>query len=105
MLRAHTKHHSKIIHILENIFSKNICDSFKGSINPVNIDNVVVFPAPLCPKRANIYPLYIVKLAPLTAILFPKYFFKFFIERHSFFFSCLFKDSETGSKFLGFNVV
>ena len=37
------------------------------SNKPVNIDRVDVFPAPLCPKSAYIYPVYIVKLIFLTA--------------------------------------
>jgi len=73
-----------------------------GSINPVNIDNVVVFPAPLCPKSANIYPLYIVRSNPFTAFLSPNYFFKFLIFKQSLFCSCFFKESYTSSKFLGF---
>lgn len=74
----------------------------EGSINPVSIDKVVVFPAPLWPSKANIYPLYIFKLTPFTAALLPNFFFKFLIIKHSLFFSCFFKVSVTGSKFLGF---
>ena len=36
---------------------------------PVRIDIVVVFPAPLCPSKAKICPLYIVNETSLTASL------------------------------------
>lgn len=39
-----------------------------GSISPVNILIVVVFPAPLCPNSAKIYPLYMVILSLNTAV-------------------------------------
>ena len=64
-----------------------------GSINPVNIDSVVVFPAPLWPSSANICPLYRVKSNPFTAILSPKFFLSYLIIRHSFCVSYYFKDS------------
>ena len=50
-----------------------------GLRSPVSIDKVVVFPAPLCPKSANICPLYIVMFTPLTASLSPNLLTKFFI--------------------------
>ena len=40
-----------------------------ASINPVRMEIVVVFPAPLCPKSANICPWYIVNESPSTAFL------------------------------------
>ena len=55
-----------------------------GLRSPVSNDRVVVFPAPLCPKRANICPLYIVMLTPLTATLSPNFFTKFLIYKHCF---------------------
>ena len=56
----------------------------EGSIKPVSIDKVVVLPAPLCPRRAKIYPLYIVMLVPLTAILSPNFLTRFLICKHCF---------------------
>jgi hypothetical protein len=47
----------------------------------------------LCPKSANIYPLYIVRSNPFTAFLSPNYFFKFLIFKQSLFCSCFFKES------------
>ena len=38
------------------------------SIRPVSIEIVVVFPAPLCPSKAVIYPSYISKFKSSTAL-------------------------------------
>jgi hypothetical protein len=61
-----------------------------GCKSPVNIERVVVLPAPLCPNKAKIYPLYIVISTPFTAVKSPKDFTRFLILRHSLFFSYLF---------------
>lgn len=73
-----------------------------AGIRPVNMDKVVVLPAPLCPKSAKIYPLYMVMLVPFTATLSPNLFTSPQILRHSLFDSCLFKESGIISKFRGF---
>ena len=39
--------------------------------NPVSMDIRVVFPAPLCPSRAVIWPSYMFSDTPLTATFFP----------------------------------
>jgi hypothetical protein len=41
----------------------------EGYNKPVNIEIVVVLPAPLCPSKAKICPLYIVNEASETATL------------------------------------
>jgi hypothetical protein len=69
---------------------------------PVNIDKVVVLPAPLWPKRAKIYPLYIVIFIPLTATLVPNLLIRPLIFKHSLFASYLFKESGITSKFFYF---
>lgn len=92
--------------IFSNIFfPKTLALPYCGSINPVSIDKVVVFPAPLWPRSANIYPLYIVKSTPFTAILFPNFFFKSLIIKHSLFFSYFLRESATGSKFFEFKII
>ena len=48
--------------------------------NPVSMEIVVVFPAPLCPSRTEISLLYNENDIPFTAFIpFEKDFFKFFI--------------------------
>ena len=47
-----------------------------GSTPPVNICIVVVFPAPLCPKRAVISPRYISTVSPSTALTSVPYTFR-----------------------------
>ena len=47
--------------------------------SPVSIEMVVVFPAPLCPSKANICPLYIDTFEFSTATFSPKVFLKHFI--------------------------
>ena len=43
----------------------------EGGNKPVNIDIVVVFPAPLCPRRAVIWPLKMLSESSSTATLDP----------------------------------
>ncbi len=74
---------------------------FVGSISPVNIEIAVVLPAPLCPRRAKIWPEYIVKSIPFTATFYPKVFPNPLILRHSLSYSYLFRNSGMASKFLG----
>lgn len=50
------------------------------SIRPVNKLIVVVLPDPLCPNKQKIFLLYKFKVNPLTALVFPKYFFKLLIS-------------------------
>lgn len=73
-----------------------------GSNNPVSIDMVVVLPAPLWPRSANIYPLYIVMLVLSTATLVPNSFLSPLILRHSLLTSYLLRISGTASKSSGF---
>ena len=44
----------------------------EGGYKPVNIDIVVVFPAPLCPSRAVIWPLKMFSDSSSTATLEPE---------------------------------
>lgn len=71
-----------------------------GSMRPVSMEMVVVLPAPLCPKRAKIYPLYMVRFVPPTAVLFPNFLTRPLTLRQLFSLSCFLRESETISKFL-----
>jgi len=77
---------------------KTVALPLLASNRPVNIEIVVVFPAPLCPSKAKIYPLYIVILVSSTATLSPNTFLKPRIFKHSFDYSCLLRTSGTASK-------
>ena len=72
---------------------------FEGCIKPDSIESVVVFPAPLWPSSANIYPLYIVMLVLCTAIFLPKHFLSPLISRHYFSPTYFLSASDTISKF------
>ena len=48
-----------------------IADPAVGGNKPVNIPIAVVFPAPLWPNKAVIWPEYIVRFKPSTAVLMP----------------------------------
>ncbi len=74
---------------------------YVGSNNPVNILIVVVFPAPLCPSKANIYPLYMVMFVLSTAAFLPNTFLSPLIFKHSFEVSYLLSISGMASKSLG----
>mmetsp|Transcript_19975 Transcript_19975/g.36281 ORF Transcript_19975/g.36281 Transcript_19975/m.36281 type:complete len:217 (-) Transcript_19975:1716-2366(-) len=69
----------------------------EGATIPVSMEMVVVLPAPLCPKRAVTWPLYIDKDSPSTAVFVPKVLDRFRSCTHRPSFSCSFKASDTGS--------
>lgn len=68
-----------------------------GSNRPVNMEIVVVLPAPLCPSKAKIYPLYMVRSVPLTAFLGPNSLTKPLTIKQSLSTSYFLQASDTGS--------
>lgn len=58
------------------IISLTKCDR---TFIPVNIESVVVLPAPLCPNSTIVSPSYTVRLTLLTARIWPNCFCKFWI--------------------------
>ena len=62
-----------------------------GGMSPINIENVVVLPAPLCPNNAVICPSYMSMSSLSTAVKSLNFFVKLRISRH---FSSFFWDSK-----------
>jgi hypothetical protein len=76
------------------------------SISPVIMLIVVVFPAPLCPNKAKIYPSYIVILKFLTACFPDGYILdRFFIIKALFSSSNFLREPSTSSTLFRFKLI